>query len=142
MRRSIDGSGGAPGITTRKRGPDELMAEHPKASLRRFPRIATPHGLWVAWQREGFDGAPIVSRVRDLNLGGLYILTDQPLLAGETISILFSVPEGEIRSLAKVRNVNQGEGMGVEFVEMNAENSARFETMLARLIKNSAAKES
>lgn len=141
MRRSIDGSRGAPDITTRKRGPIRFMAEHPKASLRRFPRIATPQGLWVAWQREGFDGAPTVSRVRDLNLGGLYILTDQPLLSGETISVLFSVPEGAIRSLAKVRNVNQGEGMGVEFTEMNAENSARFETLVTRLMKTNLAKE-
>jgi hypothetical protein len=141
MRRSIDGPGAAPGVANRKRGPIRFMAEHPKASLRRFPRIATPHGLWVAWQREGIDGAPTVSRVRDLNLGGLYILTDQPLASGETISILFSVPEGEIRSMARVRNTNQGEGMGVEFAEMSAESSARFETMVTRLMKNTAARE-
>lgn len=117
------------------------MAEHPKASLRRFPRIATPHGLWVAWQRDGIEGAPTVSRVRDLNLGGLYILTDQPLPAGETITVLFSVPEGEIRAAVKVRNVNQGDGMGVEFMGMTAENTARFETLVARLMKTNAAKD-
>lgn len=117
------------------------MAEHPKASLRRFPRIATPHGLWVAWQREGIEGAPAVSRVRDLNLGGLYILTTEPLLAGESISVLFSVPEGEIRASAKVRNVNQGEGMGVEFAGMSAESTTRFEALIARLLKNQGIRE-
>lgn len=118
------------------------MAQNPKISLRRFPRIATPHGLWVAWQREGVPGAEqTVSRVQDLNLGGLYILTNEPLLAGDTISVLFSVAEGEIRGTATVRNQNPGKGMGVQFAEMTDKNLARFEALVARLLKTHEAKE-
>lgn len=118
------------------------MAENSKSSLRRFPRIATPHGLWVAWQRDGAAGAEqTVSRVRDLNIGGLYILTNQPLPAGEKLTVLFSVAEGEIRGSAVVRNQVAGDGMGVEFGELTAENSVRLETLVTRLLKASEAKE-
>jgi len=113
-----------------------MMAINSKESLRRFPRIATPHGLWVAWTREGITGAEqTVSRVRDLNVGGLYILTNQPLPTGERVSVLFSVAEGEIRGSATVRNQVPGDGMGVEFVDMSEESNARLETLVARLLK-------
>ncbi|HUO35843.1 MAG TPA: PilZ domain-containing protein [Candidatus Acidoferrum sp.] len=120
----------------------ETVAENSKISLRRFPRIATPHGLWVAWQREGVPGADqTVSRVRDLNLGGLYILTNQPLLAGDAVSLLFSVAEGEIRGTAVVRNLNPGEGMGVQFSDLSEDNRVRFESLVARLLKTHDARE-
>jgi len=120
----------------------KTVAENSKISLRRFPRIATPHGLWVAWQRDGVPGAEqTVSRVRDLNLGGLYILTNEPLLAGETVSVLFSVAEGEIRGTAIVKNQTPGQGMGVQFAGLTDENLARFEALIARLLKTHEAKE-
>ncbi|HTZ76067.1 MAG TPA: PilZ domain-containing protein [Candidatus Aquilonibacter sp.] len=119
----------------------ETMAQNPKASLRRYPRIETPQGLWVAWQREGIAGTEqTVSRVRDLNVGGLYILTNQPLPAGEKLSFLFSVAEGEIRGSAVVRNQIAGNGMGVEFEEMGSESSVRLEALVVRLLKSMEAK--
>jgi hypothetical protein len=44
------------------------------------------------------------------------------------------VPEGEIRGRTAVRNVIAGEGMGVQFTEINAENQARLNRLVARLL--------
>ncbi len=101
-------------------------------SNRRYPRIPTPKGVWVSWQH---DGAQHVSRVRDLNIGGLFIESQTPPKLGASITLLFSVPEGEIRSSAIVRNVTPGEGMGVQFVAMTQEHAVRLQTLFSRLLR-------
>jgi PilZ domain len=105
-------------------------------SNRRYPRIPTPKGVWVSWQH---DGAQSVSRVRDLNVGGLFIDTKTPPPVGASLSLLFSVPEGEIRSSAIVRNVTPGEGMGVQFMVMSQEHAVRLQTLFTRLLRSSNA---
>jgi PilZ domain len=105
------------------------MPQPPRKTDRRYSRIATPKGVWVAWQ----DGArQEVSRVLDLNLGGLFVTTEHPSTVGTSISILLSVPEGEIRGRAVVRNI-AATGMGVEFVELREQDSARLQRLIARL---------
>lgn len=99
---------------------------------RRFPRIATPAGVWVAWQQDGQKQA--VSRVCDLNVGGLFIATTAPATVGALISVLFSVPEGEIRGHATVRNVKPGEGMGVQFTAMGGQDTERLRKLVGRLL--------
>ncbi len=107
-----------------------MTKERTKAD-RRHQRVATPKGVWVAWQ----DGKQQnVSRVRDLNVGGLFIATPTPLAVGTTVNVLLSVPEGEIRSRAVVRNIIPKEGMGVQFTEMSAENQVRVDKLVARLL--------
>src|ERR1700691_2103817 len=91
-----------------------MVKEKSKAD-RRHQRVPTPKGVWVAWQAGKLQN---VSRVRDLNAGGLFIATPSPLALGSTLTLLLSVPEGEIRSRATVRNLIPGEGMGVEFTEI------------------------
>ena len=103
-------------------------------SNRRFPRIPTPKGIWVSWQH---DGPQNVSRVRDLNIGGLFIDTPNPPPVGTSITLLFSVPEGEIRSSALVKNITRGEGMGVQFVAMSQEHAVRLQTLFSRLLRSS-----
>jgi Tfp pilus assembly protein PilZ len=108
------------------------MAKESSKADRRYQRIATPKGVWVAWQ----DGKQQnVSRVRDLNLGGLFVATPTPMAMGSVVTLLLSVPEGEIRSRSTVRNVVPNEGMGVQFTEITAENAARVEKLVARLLK-------
>jgi hypothetical protein len=102
-------------------------------SNRRFPRIPTPKGVWVSWQHGGEQN---VSRVRDLNIGGLFIDTPNPPPAGTSITLLFSVPEGEIRSSALVKNVTPGVGMGVQFVAMSQEAAVRLQTLFTRLLRS------
>jgi PilZ domain len=98
---------------------------------RRHQRVTTPKGVWVAWQN---DKQQNVSRVRDLNVGGMFIATPTPLSTGTVLPVLLSVPEGEIRGRATVRNVIPAEGMGVQFTEINAENQARLDKLVARLL--------
>jgi PilZ domain len=106
----------------------------PSKANRRYPRISTPKGVWVSWQH---DASQNVSRVRDLNIGGLFIETETPPPVGASITLLFSVPEGEIRSSALVRNVTPGEGMGVQFVAMSQEHAVRLQTLFTRLLRSS-----
>jgi hypothetical protein len=94
-------------------------------------RVATPKGVWVAWQNEKHQN---VSRVRDLNVGGMFIATPTPLPLGTVLPVLLSVPEGEIRGRTTVRNVIPAEGMGVQFTEVTAENQARLDRLVARLL--------
>jgi PilZ domain len=110
-----------------------MPLNHSKSN-RRFPRIPTPKGVWVSWQS---DGQQNVSRVRDLNIGGLFIDTANPPAVGSSITLLFSVPEGEIRSSALVRNAIPGEGMGVQFVAMTQEHAVRLQTLFSRLLRSS-----
>ncbi len=106
------------------------MPEASSKNDRRYSRIATPRGVWVAWQ----DGArQEVSRVLDLNMGGLFVTTEHPSALGTSLSILLSVPEGEIRGRAVVRNLSS-KGMGVEFVELREQDSARLQRLIARLL--------
>jgi PilZ domain len=98
---------------------------------RRHARIATPKGIWVAWQDHSQQG---VSRVRDLNLGGLFVVTPTPAPRGTVVTLLLSVPEGEIRTRSTVRNVTPGEGMGVEFTDMALQDQTRLQGLIARLL--------
>jgi Tfp pilus assembly protein PilZ len=108
------------------------MTTERSKSDRRYERIATPKGVWVAWQ----DGKQQnVSRVRDLNAGGLFIATPTPLDLGSTVTLLLSVPEGEIRSRAVVRNAIPGEGMGVQFTELSQQDAIRVEKLVTRLLR-------
>lgn len=102
---------------------------------RRYQRIPTPQGIWVAWQ----DGVQqSVSRVRDLNVGGLFVCAPKPSPLGTTVTILLSVPEGEIRGKAAVRNVIVGQGMGIEIVNMEAQDATRLRQLIARLLGSGA----
>ena len=104
-------------------------------SNRRYQRIPTPKGVWVAWQN-GTQSS--VSRVRDLNIGGLFIATPTPAPVGAVVTVLLSVPEGEIRSRTVVRNVVQGEGMGVEFANIAEADAARLDKLISRLLPTAA----
>jgi hypothetical protein len=109
-----------------------LMAttKKPDRDNRRTPRIEVGKGVWVAWRT---DGAPNVSRVRDLSAGGVFIATNDPLAKGASIQLLFSLPEGEIRIEGTVRYSGAGKGMGVEFTRMGVADRARFQELIRRL---------
>lgn len=100
-------------------------------SQRRYPRIQTPKGIWVAWQGDNIKRS--VSRVSDLTLGGLFITTPSPAPLGTVLTVLLSVPEGEIRARATVRTVTS-EGMGVEFTAIAKPEQARLQALVARLL--------
>jgi PilZ domain len=97
---------------------------------RRFPRIALPKGMLVAWEH---NGGRAVSRVATLGLGGLFISTPDPLPIGALVKIIFDVPGGEVRARSIVKNVKPGEGMAVAFIEMGYADRARLDQLLKKL---------
>ncbi len=106
------------------------MPNSPGHDSRRYPRLQPPRGVWVSWQ----DGThQDVSRVHDLNVGGLFITTGSPSQIGAVLSLLLAVPEGQIRAKAVVRNVSPAKGMGVEFTELHDPDASRLQSFLKRI---------
>ena len=106
------------------------MTKEPHVVKRRFPRIALPKGMLVAWEH---NGGRAVSRVATLGLGGLFISTPDPLPIGALVKIIFDVPGGEVRARSIVKNVKPGEGMAVAFIEMGYADRARLDQLLKKL---------
>lgn len=98
---------------------------------RRYRRIGLPRGPMVAWKA---SGERVVSRVRTLGLGGVFIVTSEPPAAGEIVHLYFEVPGGEVRAQAIVRSSKRGKGMGVEFTAMHPDDRARLHSLLSRLL--------
>jgi hypothetical protein len=101
------------------------------AKNRRYPRVGLSHGMAVGWQGMGTHA---VSRVGTLGLGGLFIAAPDPPPLGEIIQLFFTVPEGEVRARAIVRDSHPGKGMGVEFTFMAAEARARLDRLVRKLL--------
>lgn len=91
--------------------------------LRRYARILSPKGTFLAWQSAS---KKLVSRVENLGLGGLYIRTPEPPPPGSFIQLLLDVPAGEVRARALVQRSKHNEGMGVKFIAMQQEDRGRF----------------
>ena len=108
----------------------EKQAAH--ARERRYPRIALPKGMLVAWQCSDGRG---VSRAATLGLGGLFLATPDPPPVGTLLKLLFEVPTGEVRARAMVRNLKAGEGMAVAFIDMNHSDRARLSQLLKTLVQ-------
>ena len=98
---------------------------------RRTPRVSVSAGVWVAWHS---SGERQISRVRDLSAGGVFVSTTTPARVGTQLNLLFSLPEGEVRAQAIVRNSLPGQGMGVEFMQMEGGSRERLFELLKRLM--------
>jgi type IV pilus assembly protein PilZ len=106
------------------------MTQKPSKDNRRNARIEVSQGIWVAWRA---DGPRIVSRVRDLSAGGVFVSTRDPIPVGTAIKMLFALPEGEIRVEGIVRFSAKEKGFGVEFTQMEPADRARLLELLRRL---------
>jgi hypothetical protein len=102
----------------------------PANDLRRYPRVSSPKGTFLAWSTAG---RRLVSRVENFALGGLFIRVEEPLAQGSYIQLLFDAPEGEIRARAVVNRATPNEGMAVSFVAMQPEDRARLGRWLNNL---------
>jgi hypothetical protein len=106
------------------------LGQETKTVKRRFPRVALPKGMLVAWQ---YSGQRSVSRVATLGLGGLFIATRAPAPVGTLVKLIFDVPGGEVRARAIVKNVKAGQGMAVAFIDMGYADRARLDQLLKKL---------
>ncbi len=106
------------------------MTPAPSKDTRRSTRVAVSRGIWVSWR---VDGPSSVSRVRDLSLGGVFILTTAQVPVGTAVQMLFALPEGEIRLQGIVRYAEADKGVGVEFMHVGTADSARLRELLRRI---------
>ena len=106
------------------------MGQQTKSVKRRYARVALAKGMLVAWQHSGGRG---VARVATLGLGGLFIAAADPPPVGTLVKLIFDVPGGEVRARAMVRNIKEGQGMAVAFIEMGYEERARLDQLLKKL---------
>jgi len=98
---------------------------------RRYPRVAAPKSLMVAWQ-SGTRRA--VSSLGSMALGGLFVLTRQPAPIRSMVKLLMDLPLGEVRARAVVRRVTPSLGMGIEFIAMTQEDRARLNKALQPML--------
>lgn len=98
---------------------------------RRYPRAMAPNNLVVTWQGGGRRGA---SHVRDVSLGGVFIMNVDPPVPGTPMQVQFDAPEGEFRVSAQVRHITPYGGMGVQFVGMDFPARRRLSSMIQRIM--------
>jgi curved DNA-binding protein CbpA len=97
---------------------------------RRQTRYSVPKQLRVGWQG---GGKRDVSRVETLSMGGVFLCTAHPLSSGTILELLFDAPSGEVRARGVVRHALPGKGMGVKFVQMQADDRARLNRFIQNL---------
>src|SRR4029077_10251304 len=101
------------------------------AELRRYPRVMPPRTLRVAWQ-SGTRRA--VSYLESMGLGGVFVITRQPVPIRSMVKVLLDLPLGEVRARAVVRRVTPARGMGIEFIAMTQEDRARLSKPLQPML--------
>lgn len=89
--------------------------------LRKHPRVSLRTELWI-----GQDG--IFTRtdefLRDLSIGGAFIQSRQVYSVGDVINLRFKMPETTTFATcsAIVRNMQFGDGFGVQFLDLSGDN--------------------
>jgi len=106
---------------------------------RRHPRAVPLKKLAVAWQSGTRQG---VSYLESLALGGMFLLTRQPLPIRSGVKILLDFPLGEVRARGAVRRINPAKGMGIEFISMGPEARARLIRALQPMLAGQSGKDS
>jgi hypothetical protein len=66
-------------------------------------------------------------------MGGLFIETDTPPVAGMSAELDFLVQEGQIRAEAFVRHAEPGRGLGLRFTAVRNEDRLRLAELMNRL---------
>jgi hypothetical protein len=107
------------------------MADSGAPKQRRYPRVTPPKTIQVAWQSSGRKG---VARISIFGLGGLFLHEPDPPPAGAPIQLFFEIPGGQVRARGTIRSVEAGQGMGVEFKQMDPQERARLANMIKGLL--------
>lgn len=76
---------------------------------------------------------PVKAEMLDLSEKGMYIYTGAVFIPGEIIRVGFTVWDERMEVAAKVRHVEKGVGLGVEFVELSPEDSEKIRRYVAGL---------
>ena len=108
----------------------QTSKQSPLYSRRLTSRVETPEGVWVCWRCKERDD---ISRVRDLSVGGLYIVTQDSQPVGMRVEFEFLVQEGQIRGEAVVRHAEPGHGLGLKFTALIEKDSPHLAALLTRV---------
>lgn len=94
---------------------------------RQNPRVSLETEVWL-----GQDGvfARTTDRMTNLSLGGAFIETQSGSQIDEIYSLRFALKSDYITSTVVVRNVKQGVGMGVAFLDISPEGKRKLESFL------------
>jgi hypothetical protein len=106
---------------------DGLSTLNPSQETRRTIRTDILKRARVTWQTGTHSEVSLIS---DLSLSGLFIETAEPPEVGAPLDLFWEAPGKKMQARATVRRSIPGRGMGVEFVEMGAEDMARLLTLL------------
>jgi len=68
--------------------------------------------------------------MESIGLGGLFVLTRNPVPIRSMVKVLMDLPSGEVRARAIVRRVMPTRGMAVNFIAMTQEDRARLNRAL------------
>lgn len=91
------------------------------------PRLSVH--LDAVWQA---DEERHSAQVTDLSDGGCYLDTVGDVMVGEIVAFRVLLPDGEWLYLeGEVRHHSHGRGFGVQFVDMNEEQTANLQRLLA-----------
>jgi len=72
-------------------------------------------------------------RVRDLSLTGIYLVDSRTLQRGQPIDLLLRLGDAEpIQIQGMVRRVDPGEGMAVEFIQVDTAGRRRIKEFISR----------
>ncbi len=103
----------------------------PKKERRKHARV-TAHLL--ASTKEQDTGITGYGRITNVSMGGVYILTTDPCPPRQKVAIEFKVPGSGamVAAEATVRRVHPGEGMGLEFESLTAEQEQALKEYINR----------
>jgi uncharacterized protein (TIGR02266 family) len=112
---------------TRGRGKEVTRDKERRTSAR------VPIEMWV---EELLDGSQVFRRAGNLSRGGMYLDQTIPIPVGTRVRLRFTLPgdtkpihvNGEIASISSADSL----GMGVRFVEIEAEAQSRIDAYLSR----------
>lgn len=76
----------------------------------------------------------------DISEGGLYVHTDRIFPAGDLIDISLPIGSRKVELKARVQHCQVGIGMGLQFVELGAEQQTELKTLLTELETKSPAR--
>jgi hypothetical protein len=109
---------------------EHILERQNSPSRRLHARVEALGGVYVYWRSAGHEH---LAPVRNLSMGGLFIETDTPPVAGMSAELDFLVQEGQIRAEAVVRHAEPGRGLGLRFTAVRNEDRLRLEELVKRL---------
>src|SRR6476659_960994 len=103
------------------------MMKEPMDDRRSRPRLSV--SLDAVWDED--SGARHSARVTDLSEGGCYLDTVGEVMAGEIVAFRVLLPDGDWLYLeGEVRHHRHGRGFGVQFVDLNEEQTENLTRLL------------